>query len=332
VSERIGVLESALAALADGRLRADLRCEAERAAHTLTGSLGMFGFMSAAVAARELEQALADPELQCAPRLFELLEQLQAGVKGPVVLCSDVEDSIPVGFETALAGRRATRSHVHQARTPDAGGLAGALDSRVGVLIADDDTLMRCGLRVLLERAEVDVLAEARDLASVTREAQCHHPDVLVLDLEMGGGVSMEAIGRLHELLPITRIVAFSTHDSVVFVRRVLAAGALGYVAKDYAQDELAQAVRAASRREAYISPRLAFHAEAAPPTRSLSWREVDVLRLVAHGHTSIEIARRLHLSVSTVKTYRTRLQGKLGLSSRPSLVRYARDSGLTRA
>jgi two-component system, NarL family, response regulator NreC len=164
---------------------------------------------------------------------------------------------------------------------------------------------------------------------AVTSEAQSHHPDVLVLDLEMAGGVSMEAIGRLREQLSATRIVAFSTQHSVVFVRRVLAAGALGYVAKDYAQDELAQAVRAASRGEAYVSPHLAFHAEASPAD-GLSSREVDVLRLVALGHTSLEIARKLHLSLSTVKTYRTRLRRKLGLSSRPSLVRYARESGLT--
>jgi HPt (histidine-containing phosphotransfer) domain-containing protein len=83
VNERIGVLESALAALADNRLEPDLRCEAERAAHTLAGSLGMFGFMGAADAARKLEQALASPQPQRSPRLSELLEQLQEGVEGP---------------------------------------------------------------------------------------------------------------------------------------------------------------------------------------------------------------------------------------------------------
>ncbi len=89
VGERIGVLEVALAALAGGRLDADLRCEAERAAHTLAGSLGMFGFTSAADAARKLEQELAAPEPRSAPGLSELLEQLRAGVDGPVRVCED---------------------------------------------------------------------------------------------------------------------------------------------------------------------------------------------------------------------------------------------------
>jgi hypothetical protein len=84
VSERIGVLERALAALADDRLETCLRLEAERAAHTLAGSLGMFGFMGAADAARKLEQELANPQPKCVPALGELLEQLQDGVKGPV--------------------------------------------------------------------------------------------------------------------------------------------------------------------------------------------------------------------------------------------------------
>jgi HPt (histidine-containing phosphotransfer) domain-containing protein len=98
VNERIGVLESALAALADDRLGADLRCAAERAAHILAGSLGMFGFMGATDAARELERELANPVPERAPELSVLLEQVQAGVKGPVVLHS--ESSIPdaVGF------------------------------------------------------------------------------------------------------------------------------------------------------------------------------------------------------------------------------------------
>jgi two-component system, NarL family, response regulator NreC len=206
------------------------------------------------------------------------------------------------------------------------------LGSRVRVLLAGEDTLMRCGLRALLEREGVEAIAEARDLAALTREAWSHHPHVVVLDLEMAGGVGMGAIGLLRQQLPATRIVAFSTLHSVVFARRVLAAGALGYVTRDYAQDELSQAVRAASRGEAYVSPRLAFHAEASAPARRLSSREVDVLRMVALGHTSIEIARRLHLSVSTVKTHRAQLGRKLGLTSRPSLIRYARESGLTRA
>jgi HPt (histidine-containing phosphotransfer) domain-containing protein len=99
VSERIDVLERALAALADDRLDADLRCEAERAAHTLAGSLAMFGFVSASDTARRLEQRLADPEPQWTPGLYGLLEYLQAAVKRPLVLCSDPGIPIPDGLE-----------------------------------------------------------------------------------------------------------------------------------------------------------------------------------------------------------------------------------------
>jgi HPt (histidine-containing phosphotransfer) domain-containing protein len=119
VSGRIGVVEHALAALADDQLAGGLRGEAERAAHTLAGSLGMFGFMSAADAARKLEQKLANPEPACKGELSTLLKQLQAGVKGPVVLCSDIEDSIPDGLDAALSGCRGTSSHVRRARTPE---------------------------------------------------------------------------------------------------------------------------------------------------------------------------------------------------------------------
>jgi HPt (histidine-containing phosphotransfer) domain-containing protein len=97
VSDRIRVIENALAILADDRLEAGLRGEAERAAHTLAGSLGMFGFLSASVAARRLEQELANPAAAGADELSTLLEQLQAGVNGSVVLYPDIEDSIPDG-------------------------------------------------------------------------------------------------------------------------------------------------------------------------------------------------------------------------------------------
>jgi HPt (histidine-containing phosphotransfer) domain-containing protein len=121
VNTRIGVLENALAACANGRLEADLRCEAERAAHTLAGSLGMFGFVSASDAARKLERELANPKPQRSPELSELLEQLRAGMKSPVVLCSDMGDSLPDGLQATLPAGRAGPFHVRPAQPPETG-------------------------------------------------------------------------------------------------------------------------------------------------------------------------------------------------------------------
>jgi HPt (histidine-containing phosphotransfer) domain-containing protein len=115
VRDRIGVIENALAALAEDQLEVNLRGEAERAAHTLAGSLGMFGFISASDAARKLEQELASHVPAHAGELSTLLEQLQAGVKGPVVLCSEIKDSIPDGLDGALSAGRATSSPMRQA-------------------------------------------------------------------------------------------------------------------------------------------------------------------------------------------------------------------------
>jgi two-component system response regulator NreC len=130
---------------------------------------------------------------------------------------------------------------------------------RIGVVLADHHALMRGSLRLLLDGEEgVEVIAEASDLASVERHLQDDQPHVLILDLSMPDGSSIEAIGKLRERVPETQIVALTMEDNPVFAQRALAAGALGFVLKDLADDELPQAVRAAARGEQYISPRMA--------------------------------------------------------------------------
>jgi two-component system response regulator NreC len=205
----------------------------------------------------------------------------------------------------------------------------------VTVVLADDHKLMRRSLRLLLDGEEgVEVIAEASDLDSVMHRVQSERPQVLVLDLGLPDGSSIEAIGQLRERAPETQIVALTMEDSPVFAQRALAAGALGFVAKELADDELPQAVRAAARGEEYISPRMAPRLDAIGRSLTeevLSAREVNILRLTVHGHTSVEIARKLRISPRTVETHRAHIFTKLKLGTRAELVHYALGRGLLR-
>jgi len=223
-------------------------------------------------------------------------------------------------------------AHLHLAAS--AGDCAPAVaDAPIRVVLADDHALMRRSLRLLLSSEEgVEVIAEADDMAGVTRHVLGQEPRVLVLDLNMPGGSSIEAISRLRERAPDTKIVVMTMDENPVFAQRAFAAGALGFVAKDRADGELVQAVRAAARDEEFVSPRIAKRLDALHRSLTedaLSPREVEVLRLIALGHTSVEIARKLHLSPRTVETHRANIHRKLGLATRAELVRYALRRGL---
>jgi two-component system response regulator NreC len=224
-------------------------------------------------------------------------------------------------------------AHLHLARNPH--GEPQTTDVPVRVLLADDHALMRHSLRLLLDGEEdVEVVAEAEDMATVARYAEDHRPHVLVLDLGMPDGSSIEEIGRLRERAPDTQIVVMTMEQNPVFAQRAFAAGALAFIAKDLADAELPQAVRAAARGEEFVSPRIARRLDALQRSLTndaLSPREVEVLRLIALGHTSVEIARMLDLSPRTVETHRANVYHKLELSTRAELVRYALQRGLLR-
>jgi two-component system response regulator NreC len=229
----------------------------------------------------------------------------------------------------------ATHLHLaHSARERDTQTVAAELPIRV--VLADDHAMMRRSLRRLMDCEEdVEVVAEADDLAAVIRDVQGHEPRVLVLDLGMPGGSTIEALGRLRERSPDTQIVVMTMEENPVFAQRAFAAGALGFVAKDRADSELPQAVRAAARGEEFVSPRVAARLDALQRSLTddaLTPREVEVLRLIALGHTSVEIARKLHLSPRTVETHRANIHRKLELGTRAELVRYALRRGLVRA
>jgi two-component system response regulator NreC len=224
----------------------------------------------------------------------------------------------------------AGRLHLAPAPSMTSSGMA---PERIRVVLADDHALMRRSLRLLLDNEEgVEVIAEADDLRSVMRHVHGHLPHVLVLDLGMPNGSSIEAIRRLREQAPSTEIVVLTMEDSPVFAREALDAGAIGFVLKDFADTELPQAVRSAARGEQYFSQRVAARLESLRRSVSdneLTARETEVVRLIALGHTSVEIARKLHLSRRTVETHRARIHRKLGLGTRAALVRYALRRGL---
>jgi two-component system response regulator NreC len=207
----------------------------------------------------------------------------------------------------------------------------------VKIVIADDHAVVRSGLRMLLDsESGFEVVAEAGDVDSARRYVRGHHPAVLVLDLNMPGGSSLEAIPDLREEFPDTQIVVLTMQDDPAFAREAMRAGALGYVLKEAADAELVEAVRDAAEGRTYLHPRLgarlAAEPEASGPSSDLSDREIEVLRLIALGHTNSEIAEQLFLSVRTVESHRAHIQQKLGLSTRAELVKYALDHKLLEA
>src|SRR5215207_2972288 len=172
----------------------------------------------------------------------------------------------------------------------------------ITVVIADDHTVVRQGLRLLIDNeVGLQVVAEAGTVPDAERLARAHRPAVLVLDLNMPGGSSLEAIPRLREQAPDTAIVVLTMQDDPAFARQALQSGALGFVLKEAADEELLEAIRLAATGDTYLNPRLGARMAAAPaepagPPDDLSEREVEVLRLIALGHTNGEIAQQLFL------------------------------------
>lgn len=203
----------------------------------------------------------------------------------------------------------------------------------IRVVIADDHAVVRRGLRQVLDAEEgLEVVAEASDLDGARRYVRGHHPDVLVLDLNLPEGLSLGAIPEIRSECPDTEIVVLTMQNEPAYAREALGAGALGYVLKEAAESELVEAVRRAAAGDTYLNPRLGARVAAEPPPGlpdGLSEREVEVLRMIALGHTNAEIAQELFLSVRTVETHRAHIQQKLRLDSRSELVRYALDRGL---
>jgi len=201
------------------------------------------------------------------------------------------------------------------------------------IVLADDHTVVRNALRLLLDAEPgFEVVAEAGDAEAAVRYVRGHKPTVLILDLNMPGRSSLEAVPEIRQASPGTEIVVLTMQNEPVYARRALQAGVRGYVLKEAADAELVQAVRSAALGDTYLQPTLGAKLAAGVDEREgdeLSERERDVLRLIALGHTNAEIAERLYISIRTVESHRAHIQQKLRLSSRSQLVRYALEHGL---
>jgi two-component system response regulator NreC len=205
----------------------------------------------------------------------------------------------------------------------------------ITIVLADDHKVVRSGLRVLLEAdGRFAVLDEAGDGQTTMQKVRACRPRVLVLDLNMGGDSSLDAIPQLREEIPETQIVVLTMQEDPAFAQGALRGGALGYVLKDAADTELLDAVLLAAVGRTYLNPGLGPRLAAQPPASesrydNLSPREIEVLQLIALGHTNTEIAASLVLSVRTVESHRAHIQQKIGVTTRAELVAYARERGL---
>ena len=209
------------------------------------------------------------------------------------------------------------------------------MHEETSVIIADDHAVVRKGLRLLIDAEPgLKVVAEAGTVPDAVMKTRALRAGVLVLDLNMPGGSSLEAIPQIREEAPMTAIVVLTMQNDPAFARQALQSGAAGFVLKEAADDELLEAIRQASNGGTYLNPTLGARLAAAPPESvgppdDLSERELSVLRLIALGHTNSEIASTLHLSVRTVESHRAHIQQKTRRSSRAELVRYALEHDL---
>jgi two-component system, NarL family, response regulator NreC len=214
---------------------------------------------------------------------------------------------------------------------------------KIRLLLADDHAVLRSGLRMLLDaQPDMEVVGEAADGGEAVRTALESRPDVVLMDVAMTGESGLEATRRIKQRAPEIRILVLSMYDDESYLRRALEAGASGYALKRAADTDLLSAIRAVARDEMYLHPALTrvlvgdlLRRDLSAPQSArqdaphLSERELEVLRLVALGHTNQEIADALYLSVKTVESYKGRLMEKLGLRGRAALVRYAVEAGL---
>ena len=209
------------------------------------------------------------------------------------------------------------------------------------VLLADDHTLIRAGLRLVVEQQpDFTVVGEAENGRKAVAMAESLQPDVAVLDIGMPELNGIEACRQIREARPETEVVMLSMHSDEGYVLRSLKAGARAYLLKDSAEADLARAIRAASEGKSFFSPavgkvlledymRKLQRTGAEDSYELLSPREREVLQLVAEGKSSKEIANLLNLSVYTVETHRANLMQKLNLKSMPELILYAIRKGI---
>lgn len=212
------------------------------------------------------------------------------------------------------------------------------MNAKTTVMLVDDHAVVRAGYRLLLAQTRhIDVVREARSGEEACQYYAESRPDVVVMDLNMGGIGGLAAIGRIRARDPQARILVFSVHEETVYAARALDAGACGYITKKSAPDIMVEAVLAIARGEGYIEREIAQSlalqklegADPAARLQSLSAREFDIFRLLAQGRTPREIADELHLSPKTAANYSTGIKCKLGVNTTAEMARLAYQQGI---
>jgi DNA-binding NarL/FixJ family response regulator len=202
----------------------------------------------------------------------------------------------------------------------------------IRALIADDHAILRRGLiEILLREFQGGVCGEAENAEQVLAEIQRHHWDVVILDVSMPGRSGVDILAEVKRLHPNLPVLVLSMHPEDQYAKRVLTAGASGYVTKDSAPEEFLRAIRKVLGGGRYVSAALAerlavqLHRDPGQPMHeALSNRELEVLRLIASGNTVSQIAEQLHLSVTTISTYRARILAKMNMTTSAELMHYA--------
>ncbi|RAY14070.1 DNA-binding response regulator [Actinomadura craniellae] len=208
------------------------------------------------------------------------------------------------------------------------------------ILLADDHALVRRGVRLILDgEPDLTVVAEAGDGAEAIEAARAHRPDLAILDIAMPRLTGLQAARELSRIQPDLRILILTMYDNEQYFFAALKAGACGYVLKSVADRDLVEACHAAMRGEPFLYPGAVnalirnyldrAREDGAVPERAITEREEEILKLVAEGHTSQQIADILVISVKTVERHRANLLQKLGLKDRLELTRYAIRAGL---
>jgi len=211
----------------------------------------------------------------------------------------------------------------------------------IRILLADDHTVVRDGLRALLERQpDMAVVAEARDGRESVRLAEEHAPDVVIMDIAMPNMNGIEATRRILATNPRAAVVILSMHQDESYVLRSLKAGAKGYLLKDSLRSDVLEAIRAVSQGRSYLTRKIGRVLQEDYVRQMerrgledsydlLTDREREILQLAAEGRTNKEVANLLNISLTTVETHRTHILQKLGLHSIPELILYAVRKGI---
>jgi two-component system response regulator NreC len=193
----------------------------------------------------------------------------------------------------------------------------------IRALLVDDHQIVRSGVRLVLEATgRFDIVGEAAGVVEALERTRLLRPDVVVLDLTLRDGSGLDAIAEMREVG--ARVVILSMQDEPAYARRAFELGAQGYVVKDAADEELADAIDAVLLDRIYVHPALAARLVMREPEDDLTERERQILRLIALGYTNQEIAGQLYLSVRTIEAHRRHILDKLRLTTRAELVRYA--------